>query len=487
MLKAWGVFSNHIRNMPMNTQTYDVIVIGSGLAGLTASVKLLEGGLSVALVEKAEKLGGNSIKASSGINGVPTKYQNQAEGDTTDGFFSDTIRSGKGLCTDGLARILTQDSAKAINWLSLECNVDLSVVARLGGHSFARTHRGSGSLPPGFAIVSSLMKKVQLAEKVDVLTLTRFVEFIKEHEKVVGIEAEKQSGSDSKTLALYAKNIVLATGGICADLSGQDSMIKRFRPDLADYPQTNSPLTTGDGQKIAESSLDANLIQMDQIQVHPTGFVQLKSPETILNKSKFLCGELIRSIGGILLSPLTGKRFINELTTRDEVTNAVLASCDLNPVAVILVSETDYEKAPLHIGFYMSQQLMFKGTVSDVLTKYSQIIPSLSLSEEALTEGINEYGTMIGNDIYKRSHFGSAIGETFYFGFITPVLHFSMGGIETTEESQVKTQNGVTIPNVYAIGEVSGGVHGANRLCGSSLLECVVFGTRVSKRILDGI
>lgn len=482
MLRAWGLFTTQIKNMSTKTHNYDVIVIGSGLAGLTSSVKLLESGLSVALIEKAEKMGGNSIKASSGINGVPTKYQKPEDKDTIEEFYKDTIRSGKGLSDSGLAQKLTQDSAKAINWLSEECGIDLSIVARLGGHSFARTHRGSSNLPPGFAIVSTLMKKVQLSEKVDLYTLTRFLDFIQEDKKVVGIKVEDEKESENRDL--YAKNIILATGGVCADLSGEDSMIKRYRPDLLDYPQTNSPLTTGDGQKIAELSLGANLIQMDQIQVHPTGFIQLKSEDTIHNKSKFLCGELIRSIGGILISPLTGKRFVNELTTRDEVTKSVLASCGEKPVAAIVVSEEDYEKAPAHIKFYMSQALMFQGTASDLAEKFKEVLPHFQLTASTLADGISEYGEQIGNDIYKRSHFGASIGETFYFGFITPVLHFSMGGIETNQESQVKTQKGVTIPNVYAIGEVSGGVHGANRLGGSSLLECVVFGTRVSELII---
>lgn len=483
MLKAWGVFSNPIRYMSTKNQQFDVIVIGSGLAGLTATVKLLEGGLSVALVEKAEKMGGNSIKASSGINGVPTRYQNIKDGDSPLEFYKDTIRSGKGLCNDRLASTLAQDSAKAIHWLSDECNVDLSVVARLGGHSFARTHRGGGNLPPGFAIVSSLMKKVLLSETVQVFTLTRFVDFIRQESGVIGIVAQDEK--ESQKFNILAKNVVLATGGICADLHDSDSMIKRFRPDLLEYPQTNSPFTTGDGQKIAELSLDANLIQMDQIQVHPTGFIQLKNKDTIASKSKFLCGELIRSIGGILLSSSSGKRFVNELTTRDEVTKSVLENCGQPPVAAIVVSETDYEKAKSHINFYMSQQLMFKGTVSDLVDKIKDVIPNLSTPTSAFEEGIAEYNQSIGNDVHKRGFFGAEVGESIYFGFITPVLHFSMGGIETNDHSQVSTKGGQVVPNVFAIGEVSGGVHGANRLGGSSLLECVVFGSRVSEHILS--
>lgn len=144
-----------------------------------------------------------------------------------------------------MALRLAQDSARAIQWLPEDCGVDLSVVARLGGHSFARTHHSSGALPSGFAIVSTLQKKVQLSDKVQVFTLTRFVDFIRNDETVLGITAQNET--DSKKMSLFAKNIVFTTGGICADLQGPDSMIRRFRPDLLDFPQTNSPLTTGDG------------------------------------------------------------------------------------------------------------------------------------------------------------------------------------------------------------------------------------------------
>ncbi|KAM9886647.1 hypothetical protein OXX69_013672, partial [Metschnikowia pulcherrima] len=117
-----------------------------------------------------------------------------------------------------------------------------------------------------------------------------------------------------------AENVVLATGGFSADTDSQDSLIRQFRPDLIDLPSTNGQQTTGDGHRLANFGLDAKLVQMDQIQVHPTGFVQLKDATTKSSKWKFLCGELIRGIGGILLSSKTGKRFVDELSTRDNVT-----------------------------------------------------------------------------------------------------------------------------------------------------------------------
>lgn len=458
---------------------YDAVVVGSGLAGLTATLSLAQKGMKVALLEKTDKLGGNSIKASSGINGAQTRFQEP--GDLVSLFAQDTIKSGKGLSNAQLVDVLSKNSADAIHWLSDECGVDLSAVAMLGGHSFARTHRGKGPLPPGFAIVSALIKRIEAAKNVDVLKLTTLRSF-RIHSDLVadGVEVEDP---DHK-FTLLSKNIVLATGGFSADFSSS-SLLQRYRPDLVHLPLTNGQQTTGDGQKLAEKQLNARLIDMDAIQVHPTGFIQLKDDLTVGSKWKFLCGELIRGIGGVLLSPNTGARFVNELTTRDNVTHGVFESCqsDSNTAfCVVAVSEEDYLKAKPHIDFYISQSLMFKGNVVDVASRAKQI-SSKPIDPEKLAGGLKEYNLAIGNDKLGRTNFGNPFGKDFYYGFVTPVLHFTMGGVAINDHAQVITDSGEPMQNVYAIGEVSGGVHGANRLGGSSLLECVVFGRRVAEKL----
>ncbi|OBA21970.1 Flavocytochrome c [Metschnikowia bicuspidata var. bicuspidata NRRL YB-4993] len=465
---------------------FHTVVVGSGLAGLTATLKLLEKGFSVALVEKTASLGGNSIKASSGINGVPTKYQDASEGDSVANFVTDTTVSGKGLCDKKLVDILAGDSASAIEWLTQEMNVNLSVVNRLGGHSFARTHRGSGKLPPGFAIISALAKKVKDAPNVEIMTLARLQGFLKNDRHVTGVVVEKtDENGEAFQEKISAENVVLATGGFLADTASQDSLVRQYRPDLVDFPLTNGQQTTGDGHRVAISDLDAKLVQMDQIQVHPTGFIQLKDESTRASKWKFLCGELVRGIGGILLSPTNGERFVNELSTRDHVTAAIMEHGGDSKVAIIIVGSEDYKKAASHIGFYVSQLLMFEGNAKNVCEKLRDVDPGSSCSELEIQSALTNYNRNVESqtDLYGRSHFGNPIKDEFYFGFVTPVLHFTMGGVETNEYRQVIQQSGDIVPNVYAIGELSAGVHGANRLAGSSLLECVVFGTRVADYI----
>lgn len=462
---------------------YDAIVVGSGLAGLTASLELSTRGLSVALIEKTDKLGGNSAKASSGINGVPTRFQEIGNGDTAKIFYEDTVASGKGLSDEKLVQILADNSAEAVHWLA-DHNIDLSSVSILGGHSHARTHRGSGSLPPGFAITSALTKKLESEPNVDIKTEHQLVKINKEGGKVVGIETESGGASGR----ILGKNLILATGGFSADFTGTESLIRRFRPDLLSFPLTNGQQTTGDGQKIAERDLSAELVHMDKIQVHPTGFIQLKDATTRSSKWKFLCGEVIRGIGGILVSSRNGKRFVNELATRDEVSSSIITHCtmeeDQPAVAMIIVSEKDYLRAKSHIDFYLFQKVMFKGDVNDMLEKLYEV-QGHKVNSADIEKTLSEYNLGLkGIDSLGRKNRGHEIGPTFYFGFVTPVLHFAMGGIKINTDAQIITSTGA-VENVFAIGEVSGGLHGHNRLGGSSLLECVVFGRKVAKYISE--
>lgn len=472
----------------------DAVIVGTGLAGLTTALKVLEKGLSVVLVEKTDRLGGNSMKASSGINGTPTKYQTGK--DSIESFIDDTIVSGKGLSNLDLVNVLCHNSKSAIEWLTEANNIDLSVVTKLGGHTHARTHRGSGKLPPGFAIMSLLIKRIQQYEKeskIKVLSGSLLHKILKNDGKVVGIE---YLDSDKNTHSIISRNVVLATGGYSADFTSETSLLKKFRPDLVKFPSTNGQQTTGDGQKIAARDVNAHLVHMDQVQVHPTGFIKL-TPETINDKWKFLCGELIRGIGGLLISPVTGERFTNELGRRDQVTNAINEHCllenlsndigidPLRAVSLIVVNKDDYEKAKNHIDFYKSQNLLQKGTMAEMVELLKRL--NGKIDETKIFATLTTYNESVANnmDKYGRTHFGSVfnVESDFYFGLITPVVHFSMGGIEINKFGQVLNVNQEIVPNLFAVGEVSGGLHGGNRLGGSSLLECVVFGTVVSEQI----
>ncbi|GJC84304.1 fumarate reductase 1 [Colletotrichum liriopes] len=449
-----------------------VIVVGSGLAGLSAAQEALKAGASVHMLDRAPKPGGNSIKASSGINGAGTRFQKAAGVEKDDLFYNDTVRSGGKRFADAkgvvdrpkLVELLTHSSADAVTWLVDEIGVDLSVVAPLGGHSLARTHRGAGKTPPGAAIVTTLLKKLgenpefRLSNSAEVTSLSV------SHGIVEGVHYVQ----DGEQHDLRGP-VVFATGGFAGDANG---LLTKYRPDLAGLPSTNEARPASHG--ILEA-IGAELVDMDSVQVHPSGFVDPKDPEV---RYKFLAAEVLRGEGGILLSE-NGERFVNEMETREHVSKAIM---QLSPKEVGDVRQWDVtllmdpgacDAAAGHLGFYLWKGLMEKKKVKEL--------------NPPVIKTIDEYAAAVasGTDsAFKRRTFGRwklPAGDAnreaeVCIGRVTPITHFTMGGAAFNEKAQVLRKDKTTIGGLWVAGEITGGIHGDNRLGGSSLLECVVYG-----------
>jgi flavocytochrome c len=440
------------------------IVVGSGLAGLSAASQLVKHNVPVRVLERAAKPGGNSIKASSGINGAPTKFQPVAE--PVDAFYSDTVASaGKRMSTftaerQKLIQTLTEGSAGAVHWLVEEKGVDLSRVAQLGGHSYARTHRGAGP-PPGFAIISALLNTLKESQLFHLQTSCTVTKVLQEKKRVIGVEYIDANGNYEE---LHGP-VIFASGGFGGDAKG---LLAQYRPDLAGYPSTNDPRP---GTQPLLTAAGAQLIDMDSVQVHPTGFVDPADPESPL---KFLAAEVLRGEGGILL--LDGKRFINELDTRENVANAITSTPATSESprqweVQLVLDEATYNAAKSHVDFYIFKGLMRKTTVSEL--------------GPGVLESIENYATSVSkgaDDLFGRKAFGHwALKEAtpesvVYVGKVTPIIHYTMGGVLINEKSEILTRDNKHIEGVWGAGEITGGIHGGNRLGGSSLLECVVFG-----------
>ncbi|CAI1517499.1 hypothetical protein SEUBUCD650_0J02420 [Saccharomyces eubayanus] len=461
-----------------------VVVIGSGLAGLTTSNRLVSKfKVPVVLLDKADSIGGNSIKASSGINGAQTDTQQKLKiMDTQELFLEDTMHSAKGRGIPLLMDKLTRESRGAIKWLQTEFNLKLDLLAQLGGHSDPRTHRSSGKLPPGFEIVQALSQKLKGISSEDsnlmkIMLKSEVVDIeLNNDGHVTGVIYLDENGTRK---ILKSHHVVFCSGGF----GFSKEMLREFSPNLIHLPTTNGKQTTGDGQKIL-SKLGAELIDMDQVQVHPTGFIDPNDRE---NNWKFLAAEALRGLGGILLHPTTGRRFTNELNTRDAVTMDIQSKCPRNDNRALLVmSEKVYDKYTNNINFYMSKNLVKKVPIKDLIQNYG-----LQTTAQDLVNELKNYSDVNTKDEFDRSLItnafdGNIAPETsVYVGEITPVVHFTMGGVKINENSQVIMKNSekVLSKGLYAAGEVSGGVHGANRLGGSSLLECVVFGKTAADNI----
>ncbi|TDZ13378.1 Fumarate reductase [Colletotrichum spinosum] len=453
-------------------QRKPVIVVGSGLAGLSAAQEALNAGASVQMLDRAPKPGGNSIKASSGINGANTRFQRAAGVARDDLFYEDTVKSagarfteaGGGVDRPELVRLLTQSSESAVSWLADEVGVDLGVVAPLGGHSVARTHRGAGKTPPGAAIVTALLRKLHEHPDFHLTSSAEVTALSVEDGKVLGVRYAHEG--EHRTLE---GPVVFAAGGFAGDATG---LLARHRPDLAGFPSTNEARPASHG--ILEA-VGAEFVDMDSVQVHPTGFVDPGDPDA---RYKFLAAELLRGEGGILLSA-RGGRFVNEMETREHVSRAVMRL----PVSeggeirqwdvTLLMDPGASEAAEGHLGFYLWKGLMEKKKVKE-------------LSPE-LIKAIDDYAALVasGTDsAFGRRTFGrwrleageSNREEEVCVGRVTPITHFTMGGASFNENAQVLRGDKTAIEGLWAAGEITGGIHGDNRLGGSSLLECVVFG-----------
>jgi len=288
-----------------------VIVVGGGLAGLSAAIEAYNAGASVVLIDKMKSFGGNSAKATSGINGAHTKYQIESNiNDSIQEFEKDTLSSGEGLSDPSLVKILVDSSNEAIEWLS-SFQLVLSAISQCGGHSKPRTHRepplaDGKPAPIGWDIIKTLTAHIKefSSERFQTIFEARATKFLYENDRVVGVEYETATKEKAE---LRGEAVVMATGGYCCDRS-EDSLLLEYAPSKAKLATTNGPFAVGDGIRMGKA-IGAKLILMDKVQVHPTGFVDPQDPN---NPVKFLGPEALRGCGGIMLNS-EGKRFINEL------------------------------------------------------------------------------------------------------------------------------------------------------------------------------
>ncbi|KAI9855686.1 MAG: hypothetical protein M1824_005919 [Vezdaea acicularis] len=444
-----------------------VIVVGGGLSGLSAAHTIYLAGGNVLVLDKQGFFGGNSTKATSGINGALTRTQvDEKIGDSVKQFYDDTLKSARDKARPDLIKVLTYKSAAAVEWLQDVFNLDLTLVSRLGGHSQPRTHRGHDAKFPGMAITYALMQRLEELsenepERVQIIKKARVTGVNHEGNKVSGVTYEF-NGEPTKADG----PVILATGGYAADFS-ETSLLKKFRPDVYDLPSTNGQHATGDGQKMV-MAIGGNGIDMDKVQVHPTGLVDPKDPDS---KWKFLAAEALRGEGGLLLNA-SGDRFCDELGHRDYVSGEMFKN--KFPIRLVLNSKAS-NVLDFHTRHYSGRGLMKKMTGK-------QLAKEIGCSEDKLQSVFKDYNDIA--DGKKKDPFGKKffhnlpldINDDFHVALMQPVLHFTMGGVEINDKSEVLNSEGKPFEGLYACGELAGGVHGANRLGGSSLLGCVVYG-----------
>lgn len=439
--------------------TTDVVVVGGGGAGLSAAIAAKEKGANVVLVEKMLMLGGNTNYATAGINAANTKLQKKLGiEDNAELFYNDTMKGGKNVNNPELVKKLTTDSANIIDWLT-ERGADLSEVVFTGGQSAKRTHRPAGGQAVGPVIVDAL---AETAEKdgIDVRTESEVTKLIKTGDKVTGVEVKHKG----ETYNITAKAVVMATGGFGANAK----MVAEYKPSLEGFGSTNSPAITGEGIKMVKA-VGGDLVDMTEIQTHPT----------VVHKKTAMITEAVRGEGAILVNR-EGKRFVSELETRDVVSKAEL---EQTGKSAFLVFDQEVREKLGAINGYVRKGFTVEGTTVEELAK------KIGVDAKGLVDTMAKYNGYVkageDKDFGKTALPRELVKAPFYAIEVSPAVHHTMGGVRINTNAEVLTADGKVIPGLFAAGEITGGVHGANRIGGNAVTDITVYGKTAGENAAD--
>lgn len=432
----------------------DVVVVGGGGAGLATAIEATTHGAKVIVLEKRHYLGGNTNSSTGGINAAETQFQ-QAKGivDSKLTFFDDIMNGGHHLNDPSLVQTLVDNASPTLDWLS-GFGADLTNVGMMAGSTNPRTHRPAN----GAAIGPHLMKVLQNQSKalgVDIRTGNTVTDVLRaDNGSACGVTVQLESG---KSYTITAKAVVIATGGFGANLS----MVTSFRKDLEGFATVNHKGATGDAFAWVKK-FNAELYQMEQIQIHPT----VEAHNTLL------ITEAVRGNGAILVNR-SGMRFANELSTRDVLSAAIL---NQESKSAFIVFDAEVRKSLAAIETYASQGLLIEGSTLNELAQKAGI------DCRTLDETVAKYNYYQRNGAdeefrRKKSEMPRQLATPPYYCIeVKPAIHHTMGGIHINAECNALTPDGKIIPGLFAAGEVTGGVHGGNRLGGNGVADIVVFG-----------
>lgn len=495
------------------TEDADVVVVGAGGAGMTAAIVAANEGKSVVILESQDAAGGNSVRSTGGMNAAKTSYQdenqfNEAAGvqktldtaaskyadnqaitdlaktvqeqwdayqanptgyfDSVELFELDTLIGGKGINDPALVKTLCENSADSIEWMS-SIGADLKSVGQFGGASVKRIHRpvnAEGKTTAVGAYVVPILEKNVEDLGVKVYYDTTANKILMKDGKAAGVEAEGKSGNK---VTVNAKAVVLATGGFGAN----NDMVAEQNPDLKGYITTNAPGAQGQGITMATAEgIDAATVDMKQIQLHPTVHVDDSG-------NAHLITEGLRGDGAILVNA-EGKRFTDEVGTRDVVSAA--ENSQTGGTAWLIIDQNMVDASAVIQGYIDSGYTVQGDT-------YEDLAKAMGVDESTFAETMNTWNTDVENKSdpdFNRTTFANKLDKAPYYAIkVQPGVHHTMGGLKIDTSAEVINTSDEVIPGLFAAGEVTGGVHGANRLGGNAVADFVVFGRIAGQSAAD--
>ena len=478
----------------------DIVIVGAGGAGMTAAIAATEAGKNVVIVESQGMVGGNSVRSTGGMNATKTPAQDENEftesagvektletaaNEWADneaitalaatvaeqwaeyqanpvGYFDsvelmelDTLIGGHGTNDPALVEALCSNSADAIAWLS-EQGIELTSVSSFGGASVKRIHRPvddeGKTISVGSYMIPLLEAKCKEADVTFVMNTTANEILTDADGAAVGIVA---TGKNGETVTVNAKAVILATGGFGANLD----MVVEYKPDLAGFMTTNAPGALGQGIDMAVA-IGAGTVDMDQIQIHPT----------VEANTAALITEGLRGDGAILVNA-EGNRFTDEVGTRDVVSAAEIAQTGSYSWLIIDQAMVDASSV---IQGYIKNGYTFSGET------YEELAEAIGVDPAAFAATMEKWNACVEAGVdeeFGRTSFANPLNTAPYYAIkVTAGIHHTMGGLTINPQTQVLAGDGSVINGLYAAGEVTGGVHGGNRLGGNAVADFTVFG-----------
>lgn len=433
-------------------QQYDVVVVGSGGAGLAAAIQACDEGARVLIVEKMSTIGGNTIKASVGMNAAETRYQKlKGIEDSKELFYQESLKGGQFKNNPVLLREFVEHAPQAVEWLA-DHGIELSDITITGGMSIDRTHRPADASAVGGFLISGLVKNLN-KRNIDVMLDTAVTDIRYENGAVTGVEL---LNDENEVVSVQTKSVVVATGGFSAN----SAMVVKYRPDLDGFVTTNHKGATGGGIAILEK-IGADTVDMGEIQIHPT----------VEQSTSYLISEAIRGGGAILVNQ-AGHRFFNEMETRDKVSAQIIALPE--KYAYVVFDEQ------VRLKNKAADEYIARGFVVSADSP-RELAGKLDMDYHAFLATLERYNVFVDKqndeDFGRKTAMRHPLNQgPFYAIRIAPGVHHTMGGVTINTDTAVLDANKDVLNGAYAAGEVVGGIHGGNRIGGNAVADIIIFG-----------
>lgn len=443
-------------------ETHEIIVIGAGGAGLTAAIEAKEAGAEVIILEKMPMAGGNTLISGAEM-AAPGNWIQEKEGleDSPEQMAADMMAGGDNLSDPALVKVVSEQALAAAIWLRDQCNVIWEdELMFFGGHSVKRSLIPLGA--SGVEIIEKLTAKAE-SLNIPIYYSTKATELIADETgKVVGVKAE----SDQAAYTFHSsKAVILATGGFGSNVE----MRVKYNPDIDEkILSTNTIGSTGDGIVMAEA-LGANLVGMEYIQTYP-----ICDPLT----GTLLYFDDARLYGHTVIVNKEGKRFVEELGRRDVMSMGIKAQT--GNVCYEIVDQAGFDASKLaenhgpEIDYLYKNKLLVKADTLEEAAAFFEI------DAQQMKKTLEDYNSYVdaGSDpeFNKRSLPSKIETAPYYILKAAPAVHHTMGGVQINTEAQVLRADKTVIEGLFACGEVTGGIHGSNRLGSNAIADITVFG-----------